>query len=48
MNALAAGDSAIYVQAGNVDLTILYPVLGLLGLVAVEGAFARKDRKRKD
>jgi hypothetical protein len=47
LNALAAGESAINVQAGNVDLTILYPLLGILGLVAVEGWISRTDRKRR-
>lgn len=47
LNALASGESAINVQAGNVDLTILYPLLGILGLVAVEGWISRTDRKRR-
>ncbi|HSA35388.1 MAG TPA: FG-GAP repeat protein, partial [Methanomassiliicoccales archaeon] len=47
LNALASGESAINVKAGNVDLTILYPLLGVLGLVAVEGWISRSDRKRK-
>jgi len=47
LNALASGESAINVQAGNVDLTILYPLLGILGLVAVEGWISRADRKRR-
>jgi FlaG/FlaF family flagellin (archaellin) len=47
LNALAAGESAINVQAGNVDLTILYPLLGVLGLVAVEGWMSRTRRKRE-
>lgn len=47
LNALATGDSAINIQAGNVDLTVLYPLLGILGLVAVEGWMARAGRKRR-
>jgi len=47
LNALASGESAINVKAGNVDLTILYPLLGVLGLVAAEGWINRKDRKRR-
>jgi hypothetical protein len=47
LNALAAGESAINVQAGNVDLTMLYPLLGILGLVAVEGWMSRTGRKRE-
>jgi hypothetical protein len=47
LNALATGESAINVQAANVDLTILYPLLGILGLVAVEGWMSRTGRKRK-
>ncbi|MBI0581571.1 MAG: FG-GAP repeat protein, partial [Methanomassiliicoccales archaeon] len=47
LNALASGESAINVKAGNVDLTILYPLLGILGLVAAEGWINRKDRKRR-
>lgn len=47
LNQLSTGESAINIQAGNVDLTILYPLLGVLGLVATEGAIRRIDRRRK-
>jgi len=47
LNMLATGESAINVQAGNVDISILFPIFGVLGLVAVEGALVRADRKRK-
>jgi len=47
LNMLAAGESAINVQAGNVDISILFPIFGVLGLVVVEGAMRRTDRRRK-
>ncbi len=47
LNQLSGSESVINIQAGNVDLSILYPIFGVLGLVAMEGAIRRVDRRRK-
>lgn len=47
LNMLATGESAINIQSGNVDLSILFPLFGMLGLVVVEGAMRKVDRRRK-
>jgi hypothetical protein len=48
INVLATkGESAINVKEGNIDLTILLPFLGVLGVVAAEAVVDRKTRKPK-
>ncbi|MFA5313381.1 MAG: hypothetical protein WC375_08735, partial [Methanomassiliicoccales archaeon] len=41
------GESAINVQTGNIDLTILLPMIGVLGVVVTENVLRRVERKKK-
>jgi hypothetical protein len=47
LNIMAAGDSAINLVAGSVDISILYPVFGMVGMVAVGGVISKVERRRK-
>lgn len=46
INVLATkGESAINVKTGNIDLTILFPFFGVLGVVAVEALVTRRKKR---
>lgn len=45
VNALDTSQSAINVETGNIDLAILLPFLGLMGVIATEAAIERKRRR---
>ena len=47
LNIMAAGESAINLVAGSVDISILYPVLGVMGMVATGGVISKVERRRK-
>lgn len=47
LNILASGESAINLVAGSVDINILYPVLGVMGMVAAGGVINKVERRRK-
>jgi hypothetical protein len=46
VNSLDVSQSAINVQTGNIDLTILLPFLGVVGVIAGEAFVDRRRRKK--
>ena len=46
INALTATEGTINAITGNVDLTILLPLLGVLGVVAAEAVVSRKKGRK--
>jgi hypothetical protein len=46
VNALDTSQSAINVQTGYIDLTILLPFLGVVGVIAGEAFVERRKRKK--
>ncbi len=47
VNVLDTSGSTINIITGNVDLTLLWPLFGVFGIVVAEAVIERVDRKRK-
>ncbi len=48
VNVLDSSGSAINIQTGYVDLTMLWPLFGVFGIVGAEAVIERIERKRKE
>ncbi|MDD1771571.1 MAG: FG-GAP-like repeat-containing protein [Methanomassiliicoccales archaeon] len=47
LNMLATGDSIISISTGSINISLLYPIFGVVGMVTVGGVINKVERKRK-